>query len=218
MADARVTASGVEELIRRLHEEGVERGEKEQARIVSRAQSEAAMLLDSARAQAAEIVAAARLQADADRRSAREAVRLAHRDALLQLRQDLEALFGQLVRRLVKERLDQRDALAGIVDEVARSAIGCGLRGVVGIELAGPHGDPGPSAPEVLDAHVSALVVELLTHGIEMHVARSNSAGVRVRLEGGTVEVDISPDSVSAMLLDRLLPRYRSLLQEDARP
>ena len=67
-------ASGVQQLIDRLSEEGVSEGEREAERIVAEARQKANDILDSARQQASEILQQARLEADHFRAGGEEAL------------------------------------------------------------------------------------------------------------------------------------------------
>ncbi|MGL6133896.1 MAG: hypothetical protein ACRC1L_06885, partial [Prochlorococcaceae cyanobacterium] len=79
-------AAGVEGLIARLRDQGVEAGRSQAEEIVTQAQADARQTLDQARQQAERIVADARRQASNLEQSGREALDLALRDAVLTMK------------------------------------------------------------------------------------------------------------------------------------
>ena len=95
------TSSGVQQLIDRLHQEGVAKGKTEADEIITAARQQAMEILDQAQKEANEILAAARHEADRTRSSGEEAVRLAGRDAILHLTEELLEDFERKLKRLV---------------------------------------------------------------------------------------------------------------------
>ena len=52
----------------------------------------------------------------------------------------------------------------------------------------------------------------MLREGIEIIPTSEVAGGVRVRLVGEDLEIDLTSEAVSSMLLKHLLPRYRGIL------
>ena len=75
-------ASGVQELINRLSQEGVAEGQRQADGIVNDAQRKADAILESARKQAADMLSKAREEASQYQAAGEEALRLAARDAV----------------------------------------------------------------------------------------------------------------------------------------
>ena len=85
------SSSGVQELIERLHEEGLSKGQDQAEQLISKAREQAAEILEKAKSEADKILAAAISEAQQTRIAGEEAVRLAGRDTILRLNEELRA-------------------------------------------------------------------------------------------------------------------------------
>src|SRR6056297_1959165 len=101
MSEESTETSGVQRLIDRLHQEGVQKGQSEAELVLSEARSEARKIVDQARREADEMVREARVEADRTVRSGEEAVHLAGRDAILRLSEELRADFVRKLKKLI---------------------------------------------------------------------------------------------------------------------
>lgn len=210
MGEGPATAAGVEALIRRLRDEGVDAGEQARDRIIAEARVDAERLLGEARAHAGQLVAGAKAQAEAERTAAAEAVRLAYRDALLRLRQDVEALFERHVSAVLGQTLGAAPAMQTLIGDVVREAVACAAGRTAMIEV--PTGTD--SGDDALELWLRASTAEWLAQGIEVRPASGDGAGLRLRFSGDAHELDLSPGTLASLLLDRLRPRYRRLFGE----
>lgn len=210
-------SSGVQELIERLRREGVEAGESEARDAVTRARRQADEILSSARREAEELRARTRRDLEAERNAAHEALRLAARDLQLELKERLAARFEAQVKQLVSTELSSHDGLRALILAVA---------GQVGTELADQaEADQqmqvtigGDLPDEQLDALTRELAAGLLRDGVELVPAAeggpaggTQEGGIRVRLAGQDIEVDLSANALANLLLRRLTPRFREL-------
>jgi V/A-type H+-transporting ATPase subunit E len=59
---------------------------------------------------------------------------------------------------------------------------------------------------------VLGITGEMLREGVELHPSGAISGGIRVRLIGEEVEIDLSDQALSELLLKHLLPRYRAIV------
>ena len=100
---AHSTASGLESLIARLRDEGVTAGRSEAERLVADAQARAHRILEKAEAESKTMVDAARRESEALRRAGEEALRVAARDAVLDLKDQLERRFAADVGKTVSD-------------------------------------------------------------------------------------------------------------------
>ena len=79
MAEMIPQSSGVQELIQRLREQGVEEGQQEAERVVEEAHRRAAQIITTAKAEGEDVKAKARSEAESERASAETALRTAYR-------------------------------------------------------------------------------------------------------------------------------------------
>lgn len=215
------TSSGVQALIDRLRDEGVEAGRKEAERIVAEAHERAAQIVEEARAEAKAQRTQAAAEIEAERKAAQEALSIAARDTVLDLRGEMSQRFAAQIRRLVGRELRDPEFLQRLILEVAGRALPEG-RDKARMEILLPSEVIGveelrrrPEEVEhgTLTDFVLATSRELLEDGIEITSSTEHEAGIRFRLVEQDVEIDLTEKAVAALLLRHLLPRFRALLE-----
>jgi V/A-type H+-transporting ATPase subunit E len=205
MADApSPVASGVQELIAKLRGEGVDAGREEAARILADAHRRAEEVLENAQREAADMVGIARATAEAEVRAMREALRLAQRDTVLALKDELTGLLCARLQSAVRDALREpeamRTALAVALDALARS-------GADGAEL-----QPAAESEALLQGPLRGLLDVLLARGVVLRAGVPQAAGLRLRLNGQGIEVDLTDEALAELLAARLIPRFQALL------
>ena len=216
MTEPDVKSSGVKELIDRIRDEGVHSARAEADRILTEAKARAARIVADAKAEAAAIKKEARAAMEREQTATIEALRIAARDTELELRAAIMSGFEEHVRRLVTDVTTDgsvlRDmilVLAGraaddlIQDKDAAILVPNRLADEVSAEL-----------DEFLRQSTLALSADVLRQGIELIPSNEVQGGARVRLVGEDLEIDMSDEALSEMMLKLLLPRYRKILVE----
>ena len=214
---------GVEALIDRLREEGVGKGKAQAESIVSEAKQKAASITQQARKEAEEIVSSARKEAESFKAAGRDALELAARDAHLKLRQIITERFGDEVRRLVGTIMKPEPFMEKLVLQVAgRAREQAGLDREERLTIKLPETvigiDDLRKNPEELKegtmAHfVLSVMASLLREGITYQPSGDIGAGLKIYLKDGDVEVDLTDEAITAVLLEHLQPRFRALLE-----
>jgi V/A-type H+-transporting ATPase subunit E len=217
------TSSGVQELIDRLRDEGVEVGRREAGRIVEEARREAGRIVAEARAEAEALRTRQREETEAERAAAREALTLAARDTVLDLKAEMTSRFASQVRRLVAAELRDPEFLRRLILEVAGRAVperGEDERTELLLPTEAVGVDDLRARPEevregTLTHLVLALSHDMLCEGLELGVREDGGggAGLRVRLADRDLEIDLTERAVAELLLRHLLPRFRALLE-----
>jgi V/A-type H+/Na+-transporting ATPase subunit E len=215
---APIESSGVEDLIARLRDEGINEGRSEAGALVSAAQLEVAELLAKAKQQAAGIVATAKREADKVKAGGEDAVRLSMRDTILSLEGDLLKAFADRLRRLVKGALADPAFLQRVILEVAGRAAPKAKRAELllsaeMVTLEDLQSKPEQAKPGTLMHFVLSLGGEMLREGMKFGVADDSEAGIRVKVVDENLQIDLTESAVSELLLTHMLPRYRALLR-----
>jgi V/A-type H+-transporting ATPase subunit E len=213
--------SGVQALIDRLRDQGVAAGRQEAERITSEARHQAHRILEDARAEAERIRAGAKKDAEAEQAAAREAMKLAARDAVLGVRNELGTRFAGHVRRMIGDELGDpefvRRLIMELVDRVVperqagekvRILLPEDLVSIEELRLKPEEIRQGTLAHFVLTASR-----DLLEEGVELLPGEPGGAGIRVRFAERDLEVDLGERAVSELLLRHLQPRFRALLE-----
>jgi V/A-type H+/Na+-transporting ATPase subunit E len=220
---AALASSGVEALIARLREEGVQSGRAEAERIVAEAGRQAAAILREAHSKAQEVLRQAREDADRIRAAGEEALRVAMRDSILKMKGHLSTRFSEEVRRLVAADMAQEAFLARLILEVAgRARREAAMDEASELEILLPPGvvalDELRRRPEELrEGSLSHFVLSVannvLRDGVSFGTAGDLTGGIRVRLQEGEIQVDLTPERVAEVLLEHLHPRFRAILE-----
>jgi V/A-type H+-transporting ATPase subunit E len=214
-------ASGVEALIERLREQGVEQGQQRAAELVEEAERRAEWLLQQARQEAEEVKRKAQDEAERLKRAGEDALKMAARDMNLQLREMLSRTFADRVKLLISEQLDNRAFMRELVREVVLQACGnADLAELKRIDLLLPadfvgleelRRQPQAYRASQLSQFVQEELNVLLREGITLDT--HDGKGIRIRTSGEDTEIDLSDRALAELLLRHLQPRFRAILE-----
>lgn len=220
--DDGVVSSGVEALISRLREQGVEAGRAAKEEIVAAAERESERMIKDAREKAALIVEEARQEARRLQSSGEDALRVAMRDTVLRMRETLRKRFEAQVRVLVSEQVVDRDFLRQLIIEVARRARrDSGAAESEEAEVLLPPEAIGleelQRSPEELQSRLSQFAKEIASatwrEGISIATLDPAGRGIKLRLKDQELEVDLSDRAIADLLLEHLQPRFRAVME-----
>jgi V/A-type H+-transporting ATPase subunit E len=211
---------GVQELIDKLKEDGVSAGRETANQIEEEARKKAKEILSVAQKEADDILYSAREQANLEKDSAREAFQLAFRDASLKLKEMISEEFAARLQRLVKQELDDTAFLRQLIllltteekyDEFKKQNVDVILPESI-FELEDLREDPVEARDSQLSQFVHSLVSNQLRTGVELHIGRDHSSGLKIQLNGNSIELDFTDQAITDMLLNHLMPRFRAML------
>jgi len=217
------TAAGVEALIARLREDGVGAGRAEADRILAEAQTRARTIVETAEAEAKAKLAAARSEIDNHRRAGEEALAMAARDTVLDLKDQLARRFATDVGKTVSDIMRDDDMLRRMILEIVGRA-----RAEASADDAGPaevilprsvaglddlRRKPEELREGTLTHFVAASAATMLREGVTFARAEDDAEGIRVALGDRGVSVDLSDRAVTQAILAHLQPRFRALME-----
>lgn len=210
-------ASGVQELIARIRDDGVRAAKQEAEKIIAQARREAARVVADAKARSDEMLQRARAEVESFKHAALEALKMAARDTRLQLEAEVLAAFERHVKRLIAPVTHDGSFMRALILELAGRAANDTLKDrrlqiLVSDLLAGKEREN-----EELDTGIREGVLgissDMLREGVEIIPSSEVTGGARVRVVGDNVEFDLSDEAISTLLLKFLLPRYRAILE-----
>ncbi|MDJ0763616.1 MAG: hypothetical protein QNJ97_11580 [Myxococcota bacterium] len=215
MSDAHSVASGVQGLITRLRNEGVAAGEKRAEEIIKDAEAQALEIVASAQKEAETLLQNSRAQLEQELAAGKAAFKVAIRDTRLELDEELKAVFAANVRRLIAVELKDKAFLRNLILAVAgrtREAIPdtSALDILLGKESLDNSTDIGK---ESLREFVLGVSGSMLREGVSLRPAGTTGAGIRIQLKGEDVEIDLTQNTLSDLILKHLLPRYRKIVE-----
>lgn len=217
--DKSKAASGVEALIDRLREQGVEKGQQEAEALLEEAQRRARWLVDQARQQADDMRENARKEAEKLQKSGEDALKIAARDVQLQLKENLSRMFADRVRVMVSEELKDKAFLQQLLTELVcqnrdQGAMKQGAEVILPEHFIGLdelRSNPQAYRQGKLSTFVEKRLGEQLIDGIEFDIGKHE--GLLIRFNGDDSEIDLSDKALSELLLRHLQPRFRALLE-----
>ncbi|UCG75640.1 MAG: hypothetical protein JSV95_13135 [Gemmatimonadota bacterium] len=216
MTEPDVKSSGVKELVERIRHEGVQSARDEAERILNEAKAQAARIVSSAKAEAVGMKKEAEAAIETERTAAIGALRIAARDTELELRSAVLAAFEEHVRRLVTDLTTDRSVLRDMILVLAGRAAEQLIkdRNVVILVPNRLAAEAPPELEEFLRQLALSVSAGVLRNGVELIPSDQVSGGARVRLVDDDLEIDLTDEALSAMMLKLLLPRYRAILAE----
>jgi V/A-type H+-transporting ATPase subunit E len=216
-------SSGVEALIQRLKEQGIAAGQEKAEQIVIDAQKRAEWIIEEAEREAQLLLNNARAEVEIARTAGQDALKLAARDAVLKLRDNLLGGFSREVVRAVGKEMAKEEFLRQLIIELAgriRSETGLDNNQKIVIQIpddiAGLEDlrrNPEKFQEGALSRFTSAVATDLLRAGVTIEVADDLSRGLLIKLEDDNMVIDFTDETVAALLLEHLQPRFRALLQ-----
>jgi V/A-type H+-transporting ATPase subunit E len=216
MTESDFKSSGVKDLIDRIRDEGVHSARAEADRILTEAKAQAARMVADAKAEAAGIKKEARAAMEREQTATIEALRIAARDTGLELRSAIMSGFEEHVRRLVTDVTTDGSVLRDMILVLAGRAAEDLIQDKDAVILVPDRlaDDLSAELDEFLQKSAVAFSADVLRKGIELIPSNQVQGGARVRLVGENLEIDLSDEALSEMMLKLLLPRYRKILVE----
>ena len=197
----------LEQLTRKLYDEGLEKGRAEADRLVSEAKAEAARIVAEAQAKAEAVVKQAQERADDTAKNAMTEIALAGRQAVSKIKNEIaEAVVVKSTAAGVKAA-----NLDGAFVKDMLLAVAKNWNGAAGskVELTALLPE---AARAQLDKAVQAAAAELLSAGIEVGYSAEVRSGFKVAQKDGGYYISFSDDDFNALLASYLRDKVRDLL------
>jgi V/A-type H+-transporting ATPase subunit E len=217
-AESKRTSKGIQELIDQIREKGVNAGKEESSKLVGDAERRAEWILEQAEEQAADIRSKAERDAEFARKSGADSLEMAYRDIKMKLRDELSQQFARQLGQLIVQELSDPDTLKALLvsaagrsklpDEAVRISL---PERAVG--LAELREDPELLKGGPLIEMVSAVAGELFSEGVQIGAHGRGRAGMTVSLRDGEVDIDLTEQALTDLLLAHLQPRFRAILE-----
>lgn len=218
-----IASSGVEALIKRLKEDGVNAGQEKAQDIVTNAQQRAEWIIQEAELEAEQILSKAQTQAQALQTAGEDGLQLAARDAVLKLRDKLLESCSNEFIRLVGKPMNNEAFIQELILVLAgqtRQESGLDKQDKITVQLSTEsigvddlRKNPEELAAGSLSHFAASIAADLLDQGIHFEVSEAVTGGIHIRLESSGMVVDFTDETVAALLLEHLQPRFRALLQ-----
>ncbi|MEX2359409.1 MAG: hypothetical protein WEE51_13855 [Pirellulaceae bacterium] len=204
---------GVQDLIERIRDQGVKAAQDEADRLLKDARKQASEILAMARTESDDVRAKAHSEIEAFRKASLDALQLAARDVVLELKARVIARFEEFVKRLVVSATRDEQLVRNIVLVLAGRAAEEFIQDKE-IEVRISQALLGEAAlKEEGNQAILALSSDMLREGIELVPDYEIEGGARVRLVKDKLEIDLSDRAVARMISQRMVPRFRAILE-----
>jgi V/A-type H+-transporting ATPase subunit E len=213
MQETMKKSAGVQDLIERIRDQGVEAARSEADRLLSDARKQAANIVAQAKAEAEAERTKARTEIELHRKASLDALQLAARDTVLDLKARVVARFEEFVKRLVVSATRDEQLVRNIVLVLAGRAAEEFIRDTA-IEVRISHARLGESTLKTEGKQaILALSSDMLREGLELVPSHEVEGGARVRLVQDKLEVDLSDRAVARLIAQRMVPRFKAILE-----
>ena len=203
--------TNIESFVKTLESEGVDAGKKAGKKIEAQARAKADTIIAEANEAAEGIIAEAQAEAEKVQARMNSSLELAARDAIYMLREKLSQQLAIMLKLNVEQALKDEDTLAHVLREVipayAKADVGSKLTAEINIS-------------QDLKSRLVESTLRELAHSLQDQNAQVNvghnlaKAGFECKIEGSTVEV--STESVTALLADMIDPELQQFLEKAA--
>jgi V/A-type H+-transporting ATPase subunit E len=221
-ADVHSAGAGVQALIDRLKQEGVESGQREADAVLADARLKADRIVEDAEKKADEIRETAREAARAERAATQDALKIAARDVVLSLRNEIATRIDKETSRLLKEAFADEAFLQRLVLALAgKVRADAGLDDAKELEFVLPEqvitfeelkADPETVTEGTLTHLVVSLAANVLRDGVTFS-AGEGFDGIRIKLRDRDLEVDVTEAAIAPLLVRHLQPRFRAVME-----
>ena len=214
--------AGVQALIDRLKSEGVSAGQTEGDEILSKAKAKADEIISEAQKRADALLADARAEAAKEKAATEDGLKVAARDLVLSLRNELGDRIQQEAGRLVGTTLGDEQFLEKLILAMAGNAKdNASVVDTEPMEIVLPEKvvtfeelkqSPEAVEPGTLTHFVIALAGEALRDGVTFSTAPGFD-GIKVKLTDRNVSIDLTEEAIATLLKRHLQPRLRAVME-----
>lgn len=214
--------AGVQALIERLKSEGVAAGQSEGDAILAKAREKAETIVKEARQKADSLLADARAEAAREKAATEDGLKVAARDLVLSLRNELGDRIQQEAGRLVATTLADQEFLKNLILAMAANAKdNASVSDAEPMEIVLPEKvvtfeelkqSPEAVEPGTLTHFVIALAGEVLRQGVTFSTAPGFD-GIKVKLTDRDVSIDLTEEAIATLLKRHLQPRLRAVME-----
>ncbi|XSG83852.1 MAG: hypothetical protein ACPW60_08915 [Methylohalobius sp. ZOD2] len=217
-----LAGSGVDALVQRLRDEGVEAGRREAQRLIQQAKQEAESIISDAQAQKNRMLEEARQDAHELSDGGKEALRIAARDSILKLKHQILNLFSEQLHDKISASLQETDLLRRMITQIAaktRDELDIDpaesmeiLISEISLDARSLRADPMDLDRDPLVMLALDAIRDTLNPGIHLSLTKDKFHGIRIALKDRGIEIDLSDEGVTALLLAHLQPRFKAIL------
>lgn len=223
-------SSGIDELVEKLKNDGIQAGQQQALDIIAEAEKRADLIERQAQEKADAMLKESHERIEREEQAAKDALQLAFRDMVLGMKNAMLERLSSDFSREVKQQAAAVPVLEKMILEAVRQ-ISTEVRvpesnntdGSAGTEvevlvpqqlmqLDDIRANPDKASDGPLADLSSHLAGQMFSQGIRF-AAGDQDAGIQMKLQNGEMLVDVSDKAIADLLLKYLQPRFRAILE-----
>ena len=223
-------SSGIDELVEKLKNDGIQAGQQQALDIIAEAEKRADLIERQAQEKADAMLKESHDRIEREEQAAKDALQLAFRDMVLGMKNAMLERLSSDFSREVKQQAAAVPVLEKMILEAVRQ-ISAEVRvpelnntdGSAGTEvevlvpqqlmqLDDIRANPDKASDGPLADLSSHLAGQMFSQGIRF-AAGDQDAGIQMKLQDGEMLVDVSDKAIADLLLKYLQPRFRAILE-----
>jgi V/A-type H+-transporting ATPase subunit E len=194
----------IAQLTEAIYREGVERGEAQAKKIGDDAQREAEKIIIAAKTEAAAIIAAAKLQAEDIRKNTAAETKLAGRQAISAIKQQIVDL---VMTSLIEIPLAKALGEPATIKEFTAAAIKSWGGEMDSAELILPE-----ALRKEIEASFQSGLQQILKGGMTLTFTKNFKSGFQIKPQGSGFKISLTDDDFGTFFKEYLKPKTRTLL------
>ena len=179
------------------------------------AEAKAARIVEQARKEADELRAKSHEEIKARDLAAQGALRMAGRDAMLSLRNEVRSAFELYVRRLVIQSTEDPEFVRSLILILAGEAVENHIKDKeahIFFSKAVLEKENTPEMRKRGTQLLKTMASDLLRKGITVIPVDQIQGGAKVQLVGENLQIDLTDGAITELLIRRITPRFRELM------
>ncbi len=197
----------LQELTKKLYDEGLQKGRSQADSVVAEAKAEAAKIVEEAKAEAAKIVATAEERAADLTKNSLTEISLAGKQALSKIKAEIaNAVITKSISGGIEGAVMDGKFISEMLVAVAKNWSGADS-GVISLEALLPE-----AQKKSLDAAMKSSAAELLKAGVEVGYSKQVKSGFKIGAKDGGYYISFSDADFDALMRSYLRERVSQLL------
>ena len=195
----------LEELTQKLYNEGLAKGKEEGIALLEKARKESETIVADAEAQAHSIIEKAHKEAEEYKTKVESDLRMAARQSLEAIRQDIEnAVTGTITDGPVEKAMSSDEFIKEIIRAVAA---GFSSENAADLSIVLPE-----KLKDGLEPFVKGELSGLLGKGVEASFSKKINGGFRIGPKDGSYFISLTDDTFRSLISEYLRPTAKKLL------
>tara|TARA_R110002072_G_scaffold99983_2_gene219956 strand:- start:4964 stop:5641 length:678 start_codon:yes stop_codon:yes gene_type:complete len=211
-------SKGIQELIELLRDKGVNEGKESSIKLIEEAEKRAKWIINQANEEASLILSKAQEDADFIKKAGADSLVIAFRDIKLRLKDDLSKQFATQLNELIRHEMKSPDILKQLLINAASKTqipdedMDIILpKKIMGLEEL--RNSPDCLKGGTLIELLSEVTRALLKSEVHFKAGLASNEGIVFSLREGKIQVDLTDEALTSLLLSHLQPRFRAILE-----